>query len=109
MAVWFLWGRGLNQWFYWGWFLAGGCGFSPAPLERGSPERGALQVFSYAVGTAGNLGLPSRGPISWEEMGEKPQREEVLPSGLPSLVGLCGGKLYFSLVTWPAALTLKGP
>ena len=24
-----------------------------------------------AVGTAGNLGLPSRGPISWEEMGER--------------------------------------
>ena len=27
--------------------------------------------FAYAVGTAGNLGLPSRGPISWEEMGER--------------------------------------
>lgn len=24
-----------------------------------------------AVGTAGNLGLPGRGPISWEEMGER--------------------------------------
>ena len=27
--------------------------------------------FAYAVGTAGNLGLPSRGPISWEEIGER--------------------------------------
>ena len=25
----------------------------------------------HAVGTAGNLGLPGRGPISWEEMGER--------------------------------------
>ena len=28
-------------------------------------------VFTIAVGTAGNFGLPSRGPISWEEMGER--------------------------------------
>ena len=27
--------------------------------------------LSAAVGTAGNLGLPGRGPISWEEMGER--------------------------------------
>ena len=27
--------------------------------------------FAHAVGTAGNLGLPGRGPISWEEMGER--------------------------------------
>ncbi len=27
--------------------------------------------MTHAVGTAGNLGLPSRGPISWEEMGER--------------------------------------
>ena len=25
----------------------------------------------HADGTAGNLGLPGRGPISWEEMGER--------------------------------------
>ena len=36
-------------------------------------------VFSYAVGTAGNFGLPSRGPISWEEMGKEPLGEEVPP------------------------------
>ena len=39
--------------------------------ERGPPGRGPLWVSPYAVGTAGNLGLPSRGPISWEEMGER--------------------------------------
>ena len=36
--------------------------------------------FAYAVGTAGNLGLPSRGPISWEEMGERtPEGRGSLP------------------------------
>ena len=30
-----------------------------------------MWVSPYAVGTAGNFGLPSRGPISWEEMGER--------------------------------------
>ena len=39
--------------------------------ERCPPGRGPLWVFPYAVGTAGNLGLPGRGPISWEEMGER--------------------------------------
>ena len=67
------------------------CGFGSTPLERRE------------------LGPPGRGPISLKKWGKEPQREEVLPSGLPSLVGLCGGKLYFSLVTWPAALTLEGP
>ena len=35
------------------------------------PGGGPLWVSPYAVGTAGNFGLPSRGPISWEEMGER--------------------------------------
>ena len=30
-----------------------------------------LWFLAGAVGTAGNRGLPSRGPISWEEMGER--------------------------------------
>ena len=30
-----------------------------------------MWVWLHAVGTAGNLGLPGRGPISWEEMGER--------------------------------------
>ena len=30
-----------------------------------------MWVFAHAVGTAGNDGLPSRGPISWEEIGER--------------------------------------
>ena len=32
---------------------------------------GRLWGLAHAVGTAGNGGLPSRGPISWEEMGER--------------------------------------
>ena len=40
-------------------------------LTLRSAAAGALRVFSHAVGTAGNGGLPSRGPISWEEMGER--------------------------------------
>ena len=30
-----------------------------------------MWFLAGAVGTAGNRGLPSRGPISWEEMGER--------------------------------------
>ena len=55
----------------------------------------------------GNLGLPGRGPISWEEMGERTPGEEVPPRD-PLLWWGCVGRLYFSLITWPAALTLKG-
>ena len=47
--------------------------------------------MTHAVGTAGNLGLPGRGPFLGKKWGKEPQREEVLPSGLPSLVELCGG------------------
>ena len=68
------------------------CGFGSTPLER-----------------RGTLACPAGAPFLGKKWGKEPQREEVLPSGLPSLVRLCGGKLYFSLVTWPAALTLEGP
>ena len=68
------------------------CGFGSTPLER-----------------QGTLACPAGAPFLGKKWGKEPQREEVLPSGLPSLVGWCGGKLYFSLVTWPAALTLEGP
>ena len=56
----------------------------------------------------GTLACPAGAPFLGKKWGKEPQREEVLPSGLPSLVGWCGGRLYFSLVTWPAALTAKG-
>ena len=67
-------------------------GSSPAPLER-----------------AGTLACPAGAPFLGKKWGKEPQREEVLPSGLPSLVGLCGGRLYLLRDTWPAALTAKGP
>ena len=68
------------------------CGFGSTPLER-----------------QGTLACPAGAPFLGKKWGKEPQRDEVRPSGLPSRVGLCGGKLYFSLVTWPAALTLEGP
>ena len=40
--------------------------------------------------------------------GKNPRGKRFFP--LDSLLWwVCGGRLYFSLVTWPAALTLKGP
>ena len=57
----------------------------------------------------GTLACPAGAPFLGKKWGKEPQREEVLPSGLPSLVGLCGERLYFFLDTWPAALTLKDP
>ena len=70
---------------------------------------GRLWGVSIAVGTAGNLGLPSRGPISWEEMGERTPEGRGSSLWTPFSGGCVGGRLYFSLVTWPAALTAKGP
>ena len=48
-------------------------------------------VFPGAVGTARNLACPAGAPFLGKKWGKEPQREEVLPSGLPSLVGWCGG------------------
>ena len=65
------------------------CGFGSTPLER-----------------RGTLACPAGAPFLGKK--KEPQREEVLPSGLLLWWGVWG-KLYFSLVTWPAALTLEGP
>ena len=67
------------------------CGFGSTPLER-----------------QGTLACPAGAPFLGKKWGKEPQREEVLPSGLPSLVGWCGGRLYFLRDTRPAALTAKG-
>ena len=74
------------------WFGWGRWGFSPAPLER-----------------RGTGACPAGAPFLGKKWGKEPPGEEVPPPGPPSLVGLCGGRLYVSLVTWPAALTVKGP
>ena len=50
------------------------CGFGSTPLER-----------------QGTLACPAGAPFLGKKWGKEPQREEVLPSGLPSLVGWCGG------------------
>ena len=65
--------------------------------------------MTHAVGTDGNFGLPGRGPISWEEMGERTPGGGGSSPGTPFSGGVVWGRLYFSLITWPAALTLKGP
>ena len=51
-----------------------------------------------AVGTAGNLGLPSRGPISWEEMGER----------TPGGGGSSPGTPFSGGVVWGEAVLLTG-
>ena len=55
------------------------------------PALGFCAVGPIAVGTAGNGACPAGAPFLGKKWGKEPQREEVLPSGLPSLVGLCGG------------------
>ena len=44
-----------------------------------------------AVGTAGNLGLPGRGPISWEEMGERTPGGGGSSPGTPFSGGIMWG------------------
>ena len=53
--------------------------------------RGRLWGVSIAVGTAGNLGLPSRGPISWEEMGERTPEGRGSSLWTPFSGGCVGG------------------
>jgi len=67
--------------------------------------RGRLWGVSLAVGTGA---CPAGAPVLGKKWGKEPPGEEVPPPGPPSLVGGVG-RLYFSLVTWPAALTAKGP
>ena len=91
--------------------VGGMVGF-PAPLERagtGASQAGSVAGFLLTpLERQGTLACPAGAPFLGKKWGKEPQREEVLPSGLPSLVG-SGQKLYFFLVTWPAALTVKGP
>ncbi len=70
---------------------------------------GVLWVLPTPLERQGTLACPAGAPFLGKKWGKEPQREEVLPSGLPSLVGLCGGRLYFLRDTRPAALTLEGP
>ena len=64
----------------------------------GLPGQGALWVFSTAIGTAGNPGLPSRGPISWEEMGERTPEGRDSSLWTPFSGGVVWGKDV--LLTW---------
>ena len=54
--------------------------------------------MTHAVGTAGNLGLPGRGPISWEEMGER----------TPGGGGSSPGTPFSGGVVWGEAVLLTG-
>ena len=99
------------------------------PFLDGFIRQGVLGAGARAVGTGGTvlsragdvagflltplerqgtLACPAGAPFLGKKWGKEPQREEVLPSGLPSLVR-SGQTLYFCLSTWPAALTLEGP
>ena len=81
------------------------------PWKISRPGVGTLVPVgaSQPLERQGTLACPAGAPFLGKKWGKEPPGEEVPPPGPPSLVGLCGGKLYFSLVTWPAALTLKGP
>ena len=54
--------------------------------------------MTHAVGTAGNLGLPGRGPISWEEMGERTPEGRGSSLWTPFSGGVVWGKDV--LLTW---------
>ena len=62
---------------------------------------GRLWGVSIAVGTAGNLGLPSRGPISWEEMGERTPGGGGSSPGTPFSGGVVEGEAVL-LTGYPA-------
>ena len=57
--------------------------------------------MTHAVGTAGNLGLPGRGPISWEEMGERTPEGRGSSLWTPFSGGVVWGKAVL-LVGYPA-------
>ena len=57
--------------------------------------------LSVAVGTAGNLGLPGRGPISWEEMGERTPGGGGSSPGTPFSGGVVEGEAVL-LTGYPA-------
>ena len=71
----------------------------PAPLERAGTEPSragrVVEFLLTPLERQGTLACPAGAPFLGKKWGKEPQREEVLPSGLPSLVGLCGGRLYF--------------
>ena len=70
---------------------------------------GVLWVLPTPLERQGTLTCPAGAPFLGKKWGKEPPGEEVPPPGPPSLVGLCGGRLYFLRDTRPAALTLEGP
>ena len=68
------------------------------PIPGGMCSGGVVGFFPGAVGTGGNLGLPSRGPISWEEMGER----------TPGGGGSSPGTPFSGGVVWGEAVRLTG-
>ena len=70
---------------------------------------GVLWVLPTPLERQGTLACPAGAPFLGKKWGKEPPGEEVPPPGPPSLVGLCGGRLYFLRETRPAALTLEGP
>ena len=88
-------------------------GFCPCAVGTGgtvlSRAGGVAGFLLTPLERQGTLACPAGAPFLGKKWGKEPQREEVLPSGLPSLVGLGGGRLYFLWDTRPAALTMEGP
>ena len=78
-------------------------------LERSPPGRVAVAGFCLRRWDGREPWLAQPGPHFLRRNGGKnPRGKRFFP--LDSLLWwVCGGRLYFSLVTWPAALTAKGP
>ena len=62
------------------------------PIPGGMCSGGVVGFFPGAVGTGGNGGLPGRGPISWEEMGERTPGGGGSSPGTPFSGGVVEGE-----------------
>ena len=78
--------NGLPAW------VQGKCAFLRVCRPASGQGMGRLWGLAHAVGTAGNLGLPGRGPISWEEMGERTPGGGGSSPGTPFSGGVVWGE-----------------
>ena len=93
-------------WYYYDFLVITGDAYVDHPSFGTAIISRVLEAEGYRVAI---LACPAGAPFLGKKWGKEPPGEEVPPPGPPSLVGLCGGRLYFLRDTRPAALTLEGP